>query len=133
MAHEAELLAEQGDREGALRAWAQAYADTAPTTKRLAEVLAENGDLDSAVSVWLFSDALWFNPLGHRQTYLDSLSVEDRLEATCDDPEDWGYLESERLADLLAERGDSAAIAELRARAAAGDPPATRKLAELDP
>lgn len=100
-----ELLAEQGDREGAL---------------------------EDAVSAWRFSDALWFDPLGRRRAHLDSLSVEDRWEATGDDPEDWAYMECEQLVQLLAERGDDAAIAELRARAAAGDPPAAAKLAELD-
>ncbi len=128
-----ELLAADGDREGALRTWAQAYGDIAPTTKRLAEVLAEDGDLDDAVSTWTFSDALRDNPLGRHQAYLNSLSEEGRQEATYDDPDDWGYLESERLAGLLAERGDDAAVAELRARAADGDGPARAALAGLEP
>lgn len=128
-----ELLAERGDREGALRTWAEAYGDRAPTTKRLAEVLAENGDLDGAVAAWTSSDAVRGNPLGRHQAYVRSLPEEDRWEAADDGigPEGWGFWEQEQLARLLAEREDDAAAAELRARAAAGDEPARRELAKL--
>ena len=124
------MLAERGDRAGALRTWAQAYGERAPTTKRLAEVLAENGDLDGAVSAWQVSDALRNNPLGRHQAYVRSLPPEDKWEAADDGvgPEGWESMESEQLARLLAERGTEAAIAELRARAAAGDRAARRPL-----
>lgn len=97
-------------------------------------MLAENGDLDGAVSAWTFSDALWYNPLGHHEEYARSLPDEDRWKADDDGlgPEGWGAMESEELARLLAERGDEAAIAELRARAAAGDWHARKKLDEFD-
>lgn len=113
--------------------WAEVYGERAPTTKRLAEVLAENGDLDGAVSAWRSSDALRSNPLGGHEAYVRSLPEEDRWEATYDEvgPEGWEFWEMEELARLLAERGDEAAIAELRARAAAGDWPARKKLEEL--
>ncbi|MFI9542623.1 hypothetical protein ACIHAR_01325 [Streptomyces sp. NPDC052016] len=121
-----ELLAKQGDREGALRVWARAYGDTSPTTKRLAELLVERGDPDRAVEVWKFSDAVWQNPAGLRAEYLATLDTCDR--ADDDDPEDWAFTEAEELAGLLAERGDAAAIAELRARADAGDAAAAKRL-----
>lgn len=117
-----ELLAEQGDLEGALRVWAQAYGSDSATTRRVAELLAEQGDLEGAVHTWQFSDVVWQNPEGRRAESLRAMSPEDYLEATSDDPEDWAFMETERLASLLAERGDEAAIAELRALARPGDP-----------
>lgn len=123
-----ELLAEQGDREGALRVWAHAYGNSSDTTRRVAELLAERGDLEQAVHAWQFSDVVWQNPEGRHQEHLHALSPEDYLEATSDDPEDWAFMETERLAGLLAELGDEAAIAELRARADAGDPAAAKRL-----
>src|SRR5262245_57907916 len=80
-----ELLAESGDLEGALRTWAEAYGEIAPTTKRLAELYAEGGDLKQAVSTWTSSDALWGNPLGRHQQYRKSLSAEDRMWDNDDD------------------------------------------------
>jgi hypothetical protein len=124
-----ELLAKRGDLEGAVRVWAQAYGGDSPTTRRLAELRAERGDLEGAVHAWEFSDVVWQNPAGLRAEFLSTLSPEDYLEATADDPEDWAFMETEKLARLLAERGDEAAIAELRARADAGDPAAARRLA----
>lgn len=128
-----ELLAESGDLEGALRTWTEAYGQIAPTTKRLAELYAENGDLKQAVSTWTSSDALWTNPLGRHQLYRNSLSEEDRWEADDDGTGDegWGYIEAEVLARLLFERGDEAAMAELRAMAAHGDYHARKVLGEL--
>jgi len=117
-----ELLAEQGDREGALRVWAHGYGNGSDTTRRVAELLAERGDLEGAVHAWQFSDVVWQNPEGRHQESLRALSPEDYLEATSDDPEDWAFMETERLASLLAERGDEEAIAELRALARPGDP-----------
>lgn len=124
-----ELLAGQGDLEGALRVWAQAYGDGSSTTRRLAELLAERGDLKGAVEAWEFSDVVWQNPAGRHAEFLSALSPEEYLEETTDDPEDWVFMETEWLARLLAERGDEAAIAELRARADAGDPAAKKRLA----
>jgi hypothetical protein len=129
-----ELLAESGDLEGALRTWAEAYGEIAPTTKRLAELYAESGDLKRAVSTWTSSDALWGNPLGRHQMYRNSLSAEALLEDNDDDgtgDEGWGFMEAEALARLLFERGDEAAMAELRAMAAHGDYHARKVLGEL--
>jgi hypothetical protein len=124
-----ELLAGRGDREGALRVWAQAYGDRRGTTRRIAELLAEQGDLDGAVQAWKFSDVVWQNPEGLHEEYLSTLSPEDYLQETTDDPEDWAFMEAEELLRLLARRGDVAAIAELRARAEAGDRAAANWLA----
>ncbi|QFZ21011.1 hypothetical protein [Saccharothrix syringae] len=124
-----EVLAGRGDLDGALRVWAEAYGDESPTTKRLAEVLAEQGDLGEAVNAWRFSDVVWQNPEGGRQAWMDALPADERADWQ-DDPEDWGFMEAERLARLLAERGDAAAVAELRARAEAGDAAAARELAD---
>lgn len=115
-----ELLARTGDLEGALRVWAQAYGDDSPTTRRLAELLAEQGDLRNAVDAWQFSDVVWQNPAGMHAEYLAALTPEERLDE--DDPEDWAFMETEKLARVLADRGDEAAIAELRALARPGDP-----------
>ena len=123
-----ELLAGGGDQAGALRVWAQAYGDGSPTTKRLAELLAEQGDLEEAVAMWKVSDAVRGNPEGSHAAFLNTLDRDERLDYE-DDPEDWGFTEAESLARLLAERGDAAAIAELRARADAGDPAAAKRLA----
>jgi hypothetical protein len=117
-----ELLARRGDLDGALRVWVQAYGDCSSTTRRLADLLAERGDLDGAVRAWQFSDVVWQNPAGLHAEFLSALSPEEFLEQTTDDPEDWAFTETERLAGLLAERRDEAAIAELRARARPGDP-----------
>ncbi|MEU6430681.1 hypothetical protein ABZ860_32700 [Microbispora sp. NPDC046973] len=125
-----ELLARSGDREGALRVWARAYGDSSPTTKRLAELRAEDGDLEGAVSAWQVSDAVWQNREGLRQEYLDSLDADERLED--DDPEDWAFIEEEQLTRMLAERGDEAAIAKLRAQAHAGDSAAATLLATCE-
>jgi len=156
-----ELLARRGDLEGALRVWAQAYGDSSSTTLRLAELLAERGDLKGAVNTWEFSDVVWQNPVGLQQEYLSTLSREDYLQETTGDPEDWAFMEAEklnwllaqqgdpaateelrtraeysagaamRLARLLAQRGDQASITELRTRAEAGDQAATHWLAKL--
>jgi hypothetical protein len=117
-----ELLARRGDLESAVRMWAHAYGDGSATTRRLGELLAERGDLEGAVLVWQFSDVVWQNPAGLHQEYLHTLSPEDYLQETTDEPEDWAFMQTEQLARLLAERGDEAAIAELRARAHPGDP-----------
>jgi hypothetical protein len=101
-----ELLAGRGDLEGAVRVWAQAYGDDSPTTRRLAELLAEQGDLEGAARVWQFSDVVWQNPAGLHAEHLDTLSPEDYLQETTDDPEDWAFMEAEQLATLLAERDD---------------------------
>jgi hypothetical protein len=124
-----ELLAGRGDLEGALRVWAQAYGHGSATTRRLGELLAERGDLEGAVRAWQFSDVVWQNPAGLHAEFLSALSPEEYLQETTDDPEDWAFMETEKLARLLAERGDEAAIAELRARADAGDPAAAKRLA----
>lgn len=124
-----ELLARLGDREGALRQWAHTYGDSSPTTKRLAELLAARGDLAAAVSVWKFSDRVWQNPAGFHAEYMATLDPEDRLEE--DDPEDWAFMEREQLVNLLADWGDEASIAELRALAEAGEWLAVRRLTEL--
>ncbi|MFD5624852.1 hypothetical protein [Streptomyces sp. NPDC127072] len=123
-----ELLAKAGDLEGALRLWARTYGDDSPTTKRLAELFAGDGDLAGAVRVWQFSDVVWQNPAGLQAEYLDTLDALDRLECE-DDPEDWAFMEAEELAELLAQRGDEAALTELRARADAGDTAAAKRLA----
>ncbi|MEU2287266.1 hypothetical protein ABZ614_36065 [Streptomyces sp. NPDC013178] len=125
-----ELLARHGDREGALRVWARAYGDRSPTTKRLAELMAEQGDLAGAVNVWVFSDAVWQNPASFHEEYLDTLDPLDRADE--DDPEDWAFMEREQLANLLADRGDEASLAELRALAEAGDAVAAKRLRQLD-
>lgn len=101
-----ELLAGRGDLEGALRVWTQAYGDCSATTRRLGELLAERGDLEGAVRAWRFSDVVWQNPAGLHAEHLSALSPEDLLQETTDDPEDWAFMETERLARLLAERGD---------------------------
>lgn len=125
-----ELLAKGGDREGALRLWARTYGDDSPTTRRLAELLVERGELARAVEVWTFSDVVWQNPAGLHAEYLNTLDAGDRMECE-DDPEDWAFMEAEQLARMLAEQGDEAALAELRARADAGDPAAAKRLAQL--
>ena len=122
-----ELLAEHGDQAGALRVWAQAYGDGSPTTKRLTELLVEQGDLAGAVGAWRASDAVRQNPECSHAAFLNTLDGDERLDYD-DEPEDWGFVEAEWLARLLAERGDAAAIAELRARADAGDPAAAKRL-----
>ena len=101
-----ELLAGRGDPEGAVRVWAQAYGDASPTTRRLAELLAEQGDLEGAAQAWRFSDVVWQNPAGLHAEFLSTLSPEDYLQETTDDPEDWAFMEAEQLARLLAERDD---------------------------
>jgi hypothetical protein len=126
-----ELLAASGDREGALQVWARAYGDFSPATKRLAELKAEDGDLEGALRTWTFSDAVWQNPAGLRQEYLNTLDDDDRALEDAYEPEDWAFMENEQLARLLAERGDEAAIAELQARADAGNPAAATQLAKL--
>jgi hypothetical protein len=125
-----ELLAKNGDLEGALQVWAHAYGRESDETRRVAELLAEDGDLERAVRTWKFSDAVWQNPAGLHEEYLNTLDPADRYEATYDDPEDWGFMQMEVLARMLAERGDEASIAELRARAEAGDPAAAKGLAD---
>ncbi|WP_143736854.1 hypothetical protein [Microbispora sp. GKU 823] len=125
-----ELLARSGDPEGALRVWARAYGGSSPTTKRLAELKAEDGDLQGAVSTWQVSDAVRQNREGLHQEYLDTLDAYERLED--DDPEDWAFIEEEELTRLLAERGDEAAIAKLRAQADAGDSAAAILLARCE-
>jgi hypothetical protein len=102
-----ELLAGLGDLERALRVWARAYGDCSPTTQRLAELLAERGDLEGAVRAWQSSDVVWQNPAGLHEEFMSALSPEERLE--WDDPEDWGFIEAEELASLLAERRDERA------------------------
>jgi tetratricopeptide (TPR) repeat protein len=97
-----ELLAKRGDRKDALRVWARAYGEYAQTTRQLAELLAARGDLERAVQAWQFSDVVWQNPLGLHAEYLSTLSPEQRLEEG-DDPEDWGSMEAEQLARLLAQ------------------------------
>jgi hypothetical protein len=101
-----ELLAGRGDPEGAVRVWAHAYGDASPTTRRLAELLAEQGDLEGAARAWRFSDVVWQNPAGLHAEFLSTLSPEDYLQETTDDPEDWAFTEAEQLARLLAERDD---------------------------
>jgi hypothetical protein len=127
-----ELLARSGDLEGALRVWARTYDDSSSTTKRLAELMAEDGDLKGAVGAWLCSDPVWQNPEGLHQEYLDSLDPLDRSEAEYDDPEDWAFIEEEQLTRMLAERGDEAAIAKLRAQADAGNSIAAMQLAKCE-
>jgi hypothetical protein len=100
-----ELLARRGDREGAVRVWAQAYGDGSPTTRRLGELLAEWGDLDGAVRAWEFSDVVRQNPEGLHAELLSTLTPEERLDWD-DDPEDWASMEAEQLARLLAGRDD---------------------------
>lgn len=126
-----ELLAKSGDLEGALRVWAQAYGDSSPSTKRLAELMAEDGDLESAVSAWKCSDVVRQNPAGLHQEYLNSLDEDDRRDAD-DDPEDWAFIEEEQLTRLLAQRGDEATIAKLRAQADAGGSVAARQPADRE-
>ncbi|WP_432933329.1 hypothetical protein ACQPZZ_17565 [Microbispora sp. CA-135349] len=123
-----ELLARSGDKEGALYVWARAYGDSSPTTKRLAELMAEDGDLQGAVRAWEGSDALWYNPEGLHQEHMRSLDPEDRMWED-DGPEEWGFIEAEKLTLMLVERGDEATIAELRAKADAGDSYAAMLLA----
>lgn len=108
---------------------ARADAGDRNAAGRLGELLAERGDREGAVRVWQFSDVIWRNPAGFHSEHLHSLSPEDFLQETTDDPEDWVFMETERLARVLAERGDDAALAELRARAEAGDPAAAKRLA----
>jgi hypothetical protein len=103
-----ELLAEQGNLEGALRVWARAHGDGSSTTRRLAELLAGRGDLKGAVQAWEFSDVVRQNPAGRHAEFLSALSPEEYLEETTNDPEDWASTETEWLARLLAERGDEA-------------------------
>jgi hypothetical protein len=119
-----ELLARRGDLERALRVWAHAYGDCSSTTRRLAELLAGRGDLKGAVNAWEFSDVVWQNPEGLHEEFLDALDPEERILWTADDPEDWAFMEAEELTLLLAEQGDEAATAELRARARPGTPAA---------
>ena len=107
-----ELLAREGDLEGALRVWADAYGDTSQTTRRIAELLAEDGDLEGAVHAWRFSDVVWQNRIGLHAQYLATLTDEERLDE--DDPEDRGFMEYQHLTRLLAERGDQAAIERMR-------------------
>jgi len=111
--------------------WAQAYGHSSSTTRRIAELLAERGDLEGAVSTWEFCDEVWQNPAGLRSEYLSTLSPEDYLQETTDDPEDWAFMEAEKLTLLLAEQGDEAATADLRSRAEGGDGVAARWLAQL--
>lgn len=92
--------------EGALRVWAQAYGERSSTTRQLAELLAERGDLEGAVAAWKFSDVAWQNPEGFREEFLSTLNPEDYLQETAFDPEDWAFMEAERLARLRAERDD---------------------------
>lgn len=125
-----ELLARRGDLEGAVLVWAHAYGDSSATTRRLGELLAGRGDLEGAVRAWQFSDVVWQNPAGLHMEFLSALSPDEYLERTTDEPEDWAFMEEEKLAWLLAELGDEAAIAELRARARHGDP-AAEQLARL--
>lgn len=115
-----ELLAKQGDLEGALRVLAEAYGRTSSTTRQLAELLAEEGDLEGAVSTWTFSDVVWQNPAGLRRGYLSTLNDEDRAEEEYCDPEDWAFMEGQKLTFMLAKRGDEAAIAKLQAQADRG-------------
>jgi hypothetical protein len=124
-----QLLARAGDLEGALRVWADGCGDTSPTAKRLAELLTEKGDLTRAVEVWTFTDAVYNNPEGLQAEFLSTLDDLDRAEYyDTMGPEGWESLELEQLAGLLAERGDEASMAELRARAAAGEPAAAKYL-----
>lgn len=96
-----ELLAWRGDREDALRVWVRAYGDRWSTTRQLAELWTERGDLDGAVRTWQFSDPVYCNPRGRHPEYLSTLPLEERLDGY--DPEEWGFIEAEELARLLAE------------------------------
>ncbi|HEY3868741.1 MAG TPA: hypothetical protein VGM10_10340 [Actinocrinis sp.] len=107
-----ELLAREGDLEGAIQVWTDAYGDESWTTKELAELLAQDGDLIGAVRTWEVCDSVWQNPIGLHAQHLSTLTDEERLEE--DDPEDWAFTEWQRLTRLLAERGDEAAAEQLR-------------------
>lgn len=132
-----ELLAERGDHEGALRVWARAYGRDSPRTGRLAGKLAGRGDLDGAVSAWGLSDAVYQNPAGVYQEFRDRLadlevSELDRCQGlTTPDPEDWLFTEVERLAGVLARRGDNDGIMELWEYARSSDPAVDKRRAGL--
>jgi hypothetical protein len=63
---------------------------------------ADAGDLDGAVRTWQFSDPVYCNPRGLHTEYLSTLPFEERLDGY--DPEEWGFIQAEELARLLAER-----------------------------
>jgi hypothetical protein len=77
------------------------------------------------------SDAVYQNPAGVHEEFRDRLDQLDTQGLDISNPEDWAFIEAERLAGLLARRGDRAAIAELRDRADIGDPAAAKPRAEL--
>jgi len=110
-----ELLARQGDLHNAIEVWADAYGDTSPRTKRLAELLVREGDLKRAVSAWEESHAVWNNPVSLYRQYLATLSDEVRREQEYDEPEEMAGTQTEVLAELLAQHGEQAVIAQLRA------------------
>jgi hypothetical protein len=97
---------------------------------RLGEVLAGRGDLKGAVQAWQVGDAVRHNPAGLHHEYLSTLSPEEFAERD-DEPEDWAFTEGGRLTVMLARQGDKTAIAQVRARAAAGHASMAKLLSEL--
>ena len=110
-----ELLAGQGDRQGAIEVWGGAYGEAEPLTRRLAELLVREGDLERAVSAWLVSHSVWSNPAGRYRRYLATLSDEDRREHEYDEPEETAGTQTAVLVELLAGHGEEAVVAQLRA------------------
>lgn len=98
-----ELLARNGNPEGALHVWARAYGDASPTTRQLADLLKGRGDVSGAVQVWQSSDEVRQNPGGFHAEFLNGLDASERMDWD-DEPEDWAFIEAEQLARLQAEQ-----------------------------
>lgn len=110
-----ELLAGRGDLRGAIQVWVDAYGDSAPGTKRLAELLVQEGELEDAVRAWEDSDPVWNNPISVYRQRLASLPEEERREFEYDEPEEMTGSWIAVLAELLAQQGEAAVIARVRA------------------
>jgi hypothetical protein len=86
--------------------------------------------MKGAVQAWEVGDAVRHNPAGLHHEYLSTLSPEEFAEQD-DEPEDWAFIEGERLTVMLARQGDKTVIARVRARAAADHPSMAKLLSEL--
>lgn len=113
-----ELLAEQGDEQGAIQVWADAYGDRFPTTKRLAELLIQEGELHDAVRVWEASYPVWSNPISLYRQHLATLPDEERRERESDEPEEMFGTWMAVLTELLTQQDEQAVIAQVRAQKA---------------
>lgn len=115
-----ELLAGQGDLQGAIAVWDAAYGDEERLTKRLADLLVREGEVKDAVGVWEASYAVWTNPISLYRQGLAAMPADQRREFESDEPEEMAGTWTARLLELLVQQGEEAVVAHLRRRKGRG-------------